>query len=226
MNGGDRPRDVALLADGRLLVVNSGSRSASFVDANSTQELARVTVGEEPWSITLDRARPRAYVLNRRSSSITAIDTAGRAVVASVPTDPEPLWAQVNAAGNRLYLACAGSAFLTVFSLPDLAVVRQVHVGLGASALKVDTRTGQIYLGKRDEGRVYVYEPSQFLAIDDFEVPDPVWYMAIDDVDNTLFALVPGQRKVVVYDITSRNVVGVFEVGASPFMVTVSGARN
>ncbi len=226
MNGNDRPRDVALLADGKLLVLNSGSRSASFVDAASTQEIARVPVGEEPWSLTLDRSRPRAYVLNRRSNTLTAIDTAARAVVANVPTDPEPLWAQVNAAGTRLYLACAGSAFLGVYSLPDLALVRQVHVGLGSSALKVDNRTDQIYLGKRDEGRVYVYEPSQFLAIDDFEVPDPASFMAIDDVDNTLFVLVPERRQVVVFDLTSRNVVGSFEVGASPYQVTVSGARN
>jgi uncharacterized protein (UPF0262 family) len=49
--------------------------------------------------------------------------------------------------------------------------------------------------------------------------------MAIDDVDNTLFALVPEQRKVVVYDLTSRNVTAIFEVGSGPYQVTVSGAR-
>jgi YVTN family beta-propeller protein len=225
MNGGDRPRDLALTPDGKLLVINSGSRSASFVDPVSTQELSRVVVGEEPWSLLLDRARQRAYVLNRRSNTISVVDVAARAVVGAYPTDPEPLWAQMNASGTRMYLICAGSAFLTVLSVPEMTLVKKVHVGLGASALKVDPRTDQIYLGKRDEGRVYVYEPSGFLAIDDFDVPDPVSHMAIDDVDNTLFALVPEQRKVVVYDLTSRNVTAIFEVGSDPYQVAVSGAR-
>lgn len=225
MNGNDRPRDLALTAEGRLFVINSGSRSASFVDPVSTQEISRVPVGEEPWSILLDRARQRGYVLNRRSNSITVVDLGARSVVGSISTDPEPIWAQMNAAGTRMYVACAGSAFLSVYSVPDLAMVRQVHVGLGASALKVDPRTDQIYLGKRDEGRIYVYEPSGFLAIDDFDVPGPVSYLAIDDVDNVLIALVPGQQRVVMIDLISRNVVAEFQAGAFPYQVTVSGAR-
>jgi DNA-binding beta-propeller fold protein YncE len=223
--GNDRPRDLALTADGKLLVVNSGSRSASYVDPYSTLELARVPVGEEPWSLLIDRNRQRAFVLNRRSNTITVLDNGSRAVVGSVATDPEPLWAQTNAAGNRLYLICAGSAFLTVFSLPDLSVVRRVHVGLGASALKVDPRNDQIYVGKRDESLVYVYDPLAFLPVDDFDVPAPVSYLAIDDVDNTLFALMPSERKVAVIDLTSRRILSLLDVGSEPYQVTVSGAR-
>jgi len=225
LNGNDRPRDLALTADGKLLVINSGTRSASFVDPLLTQELSRVAVGEDPWSLLLDRVRQRAYVLNRRSNSMTILDVGSRAVVGSVPTDPEPLWAQMNAAGTRMYLVCAGSAFLTVFSVPDMAVVRRVHIGLGASALKVDPRTDQIYVGKRDESRIYVYEPFGFLPIDEFEVPDPVSFLAIDDVDNTLLALVPDRNQVAVIDLTSRKILSVFDVGSNPYQVTVSGAR-
>jgi YVTN family beta-propeller protein len=225
LGGNDRPRDLVLLADGKLLVINSGTRSASFVDPFSTQEVSRVAVGEEPWSLLLDRARQRAYVLNRRSNSMTVLDVGSRAVVGSVPTDPEPLWAQMNASGTRLYLVCAGSAFLTVFSVPDMTVTKRVHIGLGASALKVDPRTDQIYVGKRDDNRIFVYEPFGFLPIDEFEVSDPVSYMTIDDVDNTLFALVPDRKQVAVIDLTSRRTVSYLEVGNEPYQVTVSGVR-
>jgi YVTN family beta-propeller protein len=225
MGGNDRPRDLALLPDGKLLVINSGTRSASFVDPFSTQEISRVAVGEEPWSLLLDRTQQRAYILNRRSNSMTVLDVGSRAAVGSVSTDPEPLWAQMNRAGTRMYLICAGSAFLTVFSVPDMAVTKRVHIGLGASALKVDPRTDQIYVAKRDDNRIFVYEPFGFLPIDEFEVPDPVSYMAIDDVDNTLFALVPDRKQVAVIDLTSRRTVSLLEVGSEPYQVTVSGAR-
>jgi YVTN family beta-propeller protein len=226
LGGNDRPRDLAFVGDGKLLVVNSGTRSASFVDPGSTQELARVPVGEEPWSLLVDPVRARAYVLNRRSNSISIVDVAARSVVGSIPTDPEPLWAQANGAGTRLYLICAGSAFLTVFSLPDLSVIRRVHIGLGASALKVDPRTDQIYVGMVGEGRIYVYDPRAFLPIDDFEVPDSVSFMAIDEVDNTLFALVPSLGKVAVIDLTSRKIVALLDVGSDPYQVIVGSRRN
>jgi YVTN family beta-propeller protein len=223
---GSRPRDLVLAPDGRLVVVNPGTRTVGFVDPLSTQELARVPVGEDPWSILLDRAGQRAYVLNRRSNNISVIDVANRSLVRTVPTDPEPLWSQMNGAGNRLYLICAGSAFLTIFSLPDLAVVNRVHIGLGASALRVDPRTDLIYVGKRDEDRLSVYEPFSFLSIDDFDVPGPVTYMAIDEVDNTLFALIPSMQRVAVIDLTSRRILSVVDVGRDPYVVRLSGERN
>jgi YVTN family beta-propeller protein len=224
--GGSRPRDLVLAPDGKLVVINPGSRTVSFVDPLSTQEVSRVPVGEDPWSILLDRGGQRAYVLNRRSNNISVIDVANRLPIRTVPTDPEPLWSQMNRSGDRLYVICAGSAFLTSFSLPSLEVVKRVHIGLGASSLKVDPRTDLIYVGKRDDDRLSVYEPFQFLSIDEFDVPGPVTYMAIDDVDNTLFALIPSLQRVAVIDLTSRRILAEFDVGRDPFEVTLSGARN
>ena len=63
MRGGDEPRAMQMLPDRRtLLVVNFRSQTAAFVDAFSTQELARVPVGNGPWSVTLQRGGNRAFV--------------------------------------------------------------------------------------------------------------------------------------------------------------------
>lgn len=154
---GDGPRELAASGDGRwLYVVNSGSNSFAFLDALSGTEVSRVPTGEEPITFVVDRAGRRAYVLNQRSSTITVVDLAQRAAVGTVTTETAPLRAQVSRTGNRLYVIHAGSPYLLALSLPDLAVVNRVFIGLNASALKVDSRSDLIYVGKSDEARLYV----------------------------------------------------------------------
>ena len=46
LNLGDRPREVALTADGKtLLAVNGGSNTISFIDTVTLMESGRITVG-------------------------------------------------------------------------------------------------------------------------------------------------------------------------------------
>jgi len=227
LRGGDQPRDLALSPDGRTLIVLSpGSRTASFVDPGAGLEVGRVAVGDEPWSLAMDRQGRRAYVVNRRSNSVTVLDVANRAAVGTLATDPQPLRAALNRAGDRLYLIHAGSPYLGVFSLPSLAPVNRVFVGLGASALEVDARTDLVYVGWSIEGAVSVYDPFSLMPVDDFRVPDPVSYAAIDDAENTILFLMPERRAIAVVDLTSRRILGVLDVGVDPFDLTVSGERR
>jgi DNA-binding beta-propeller fold protein YncE len=241
--GGDRPRDLALTPDGKLLVVvNPGSRTAAFVDPLASVEVGRVRVGDDPTALVLDRSATRAYVLNRRGNptslvaptaaaissqgGITVLDLANRAVVASLTTDPEPVRAAVNRAGSALYVVCAGSQFLSVYSLPDLALVNRIFVGLGTRFVKVDSRTDLIYVGAGHERELHVYDPYSALPVDDFAVPDAVGWAAIDDLENALFTLLPERRGVAIVDLTSRKTLSVIEVGSEPYAVVLSGERD
>ncbi len=223
---GDAPRELALSGDGRtLLVLNGGSNSVAFLDAGAGTELGRVTVGEDPGMMLLDRTGRRAYVLNRRSSTLSVVDLATRSVVATAGTETDPLRAQLDRAGTRLYLIHGASPYLLVLSLPDLRVLNRVFVGLGASALKVDARSDLVYVGKDNESRLYVYDPTAFIPIDYVEVPDPVSYLAIDDAENTLLAVLPARRAIAVLDLSSRQVLATVAVGEDPYTVALAGER-
>ena len=224
---GDRPRELGLTADGRLLVVtNANSNSVSFVDPITAFETDRVNVGEEPSALLLDRSSHRAYVANRRSSSITVLDLPSHAVVTTFATDAIPSRAQLNRAANLLYVAQAGSTYLNVYSVPAYALQKRVFVGLGATSLKVDSRSDLVYLGKSDETVLQVFDPFSLMPVDSIDLPDGTSYLAIDDVENTLLALLPARRAVVFVDLTTRRLVGAVDVGTEPFLVTVIGERN
>ena len=61
----DRPIGLALTPDGTLLVsVNNGTNTVSIIDPLSMIELARINVGEGPYSAVMDPSGFRAFVLN------------------------------------------------------------------------------------------------------------------------------------------------------------------
>jgi YVTN family beta-propeller protein len=226
MSSGDRPRELAITPDGRtVLVLNQGSNSLSFMDASSGLEQTRIATGSDPVALLVDRSFRRAYVLNQGSSTMTVVDLATRNVAASVGTDPLPIRAQLNRNGNRLYVVHGGSPQMLVYSLPDLSVVTRINVGLGAATLKVDPRSDMIYLAKRDEPRLYVYDATSLIPIDFFDVSGGVNWLAIDDTENTLLALMPSLKGVAVIDIASRRELGIVPVGEDPYMVTVAEER-
>jgi YVTN family beta-propeller protein len=224
---GDGPRDVALTPDRRVLVTaNAASRTISFLDATTWIELGRVPAGEEPSWILIDRGGVRAYVSNLRSSSITVVDIATRSVVATIATDDRPLRPQLDRTGARLYVATQGSPYLSVYSLPDLALQKRVYVGLGVSALKVDSASDLVYVGHRDESRLVVYDPFSFIPVDSVQLPDAAGEMAIDDAENALFVLLPETRSLAVIDLNRRRLLSILDLGDGPRMCALMGERN
>jgi YVTN family beta-propeller protein len=225
LSPGDGPGEVALAPDRTLLVVNERSRTVSFVDPASGAEVGRVQVGDDPGSLLVDRSGQRAYVTNRASGTVTVIDVANRAVFGTIATDPEPLRAALSRDGSRLHVVHRGSAYLATFAVPSLAPQARVYVGLGATSIRVDPRTDLIYLSRGAERRISVHDPIALQAVDQLDVPGAVSYMAIDDAENTLLALVPERRTIAVIDLTSRELLAEVPVGAEPYTIALVGER-
>jgi YVTN family beta-propeller protein len=226
LDPGDLPRDLAVTADGTLLLsVNERSHSASFVDPLGLQRLDRVRVGEEPSSLVVDAAGVRAYVLNRRSGSISVLDVANRTVVSTVRTDPEPLRAALSRDGTRLYVVHGGSPFLIVRSIPDLGEVKRVFFGLGTRALAVDPRTDLVYLGVAGERSVTVVDPLAMVGVSSIDVGGEPGAIVVDPTENRLFVLVPERRAIVVVDLATLQSLGTIEVGEDPYDLVVMAGR-
>ncbi|BDG09254.1 YncE family protein [Anaeromyxobacter paludicola] len=226
LSPGDRPIELALAPDGRtLLVLNAGSNTLSFLDPDTGVERARLPTGTAPASLLVDRAWRRAYVLNEGSNSVTVVDVANRAVAGSIPTGAGPIRAQLDRAGDKLYVIYSSSPQLDAFSLPSLAPAGRVTVGLGATALKVDPRTDLLYVALRGESRLRVYDAFSLIPVDFFPVPGTVTWLAIDDAENALLALVPSLPGLAVLDLASHQLLSTVPVGEEPYAVTVAGER-
>lgn len=222
---GDGPGEIGVSSDGTLVVVNVRSRTVSFVDPGAQSEVGRAKLGDDPVALLVDRGGRRAYVANRGSGTITVLDVPNRAVVGTISTDPEPLKMALSRDGSRLYVVHRGSNNLAVFSVPTLAPLTRTYIGLGAVAVKVDPRTDLVYLSRREDPRLWVFDPVALQVLDQFAVPGEVSQMVIDDADDALLALVPGRRLLAVVDLTSRAVLAEIPVGAESYGVALAGER-
>jgi YVTN family beta-propeller protein len=227
LNQGDRPQELALTPDGRfLLVVNVGSNTVSFIDSISLFELGRVNVGHGPHSILIDPITGRrAYVFNTLSATISVLDIPNRGTVTTLSTDPGPLRGQFNRRGDRLYVIHELSSFLTVINPSSLSVRRRFQVRIGMNSIKVDTRTDLVYLGRKNDVFVEVYDPSSFVSVDTVRTGGTIAHMTIDGEENNLYLVNEDTKSVIVNNLVSKRTVYEIDVGEGPYWVGVIGER-
>lgn len=222
---GDGPGPVALAAGGaQLLVANAGSQTVSLVDASSLVERARLPVGLGPVSILVNAAGTRAFVFNRRSSTATVVDVPNAAVAGTLATDPEPLLGALDRTGTRLAVVCAGSLYASVLSVPELAPVQRLFVGLGASAVQVDARTGLLYVA-RPEG-LGVFGQVSPLPIGAISAAGRATRLRIEDADGTLLAMVPEAGALEVVDLAAGRSASRVELVGEPVDFAIAGERR
>ena len=227
LSQGDRPQELALTPDGRfLLVVNAGSNTVSFIDANSFFELSRVNVGNGPHSILVDpNTGRRAYVFNTLSSTISILDIPNRKIVTALSTDPSPLRGQFNRRGDRLYVIHELSNYLTVINPSSLSTLRRFQVGIGATSIKVDNRTDLVFIGRKNDITTGVYDPLSFVPVDIIRTGGTIGYMTIDGEENNLYLVNEGKKSLMVNNLVRKKMVYEIDVGESPYWVVVMGER-
>ncbi len=223
---GDKPREISLTPDGRLLLTaNTGSDTVSIIDPFSFIELARVNVGRGPNFILIDRTGRKAYVFNSISSSVSVIDIANRAIADTISTDPNPLRGQFNRKGDRLYIIHEGSPYLLVIDPLSLSVLNRVFAGMGAAALKVDTRTDMLYVSKIHDAIIEVYDPFSLTPGDYIKTEGGAAYMTIDGEENNLYLVIPEKRKLIAVNLIGKKIVHEMDLAESPYIVTLMGER-
>jgi YVTN family beta-propeller protein len=226
LNGGDRPRELALTPDGRtLLCVNTGSNTVSFIDPGSFIEVGRINVGKNPNSILIDQTGRRAYVFNGLSNTFSVIDIPNRGTIGTISTEFTPLRGQFNRRGDRLYVIHEGSSNLLEFDAAFLTLLRKDKVKFGENSIKVDNRTDYVYLGRKRDVIVEIYEPTLFNVIGFIDTGGEIEYMTIDGEQYYLYLVNSDRKTVMIVNLVSRKVVAEFDVGEGPYWVTMMGER-
>jgi YVTN family beta-propeller protein len=207
------------------LVANKGTNTVSFVDPFSFVELKRVDVGKEPNSISIHPNGKGAFVFNTFSNSVSIIDIPKKAVVATLTTDPAPLRGQFNRRGNRLYVIQELSTYLTAIDPSVLSVLRRFPVRIGIVSIKVDPQTDLVYMGRRRDTAVEVYDPFSFVVVDSINTGAGITYMTIDGEENNLYMVNPEMKSLMVSRLVRKRVFSEMDVGESPYWVTMMGER-
>jgi YVTN family beta-propeller protein len=212
LNFGDEPVEVGLSPDGVILVTaNRGSNTASIIDASSLRETGRVPLPSKPSWVVMDTVDPRAYVLQPLSNAISVIDLDRRELVATRAIEETPVRGAISSDGASLYVTTGNSPNLLVLDSENLAITGRIYIGTGAASIKVDPKTGLVYVGKRT-GNVAIVDPSLLMPIGMFKVRGNVAFLGIDNDENSLFAVLPDSNRIQKMNLISQKASGVIEV--------------
>jgi YVTN family beta-propeller protein len=226
MNTGDKPSEAALTPDGRtLLVVNGGSNTVSFIDPASNFETSRINVANRPLSLLIDSTGSRAYVFNYLSNSISVINIASRTISATLSTESAPLRGTFNRKGDQLIIFHEWSPNLIVFDTTSLAVVKRIYAGIGVSFIKVDTSTDRLYVAKKHEKVIDIYDPFSAIPMGFLQANGWASYMLIDDEDNNLLLVLPEQNALQSINLISKNGRFLTDSGNAPYWSSIIGER-
>jgi DNA-binding beta-propeller fold protein YncE len=199
LRAGDEPVSLALSQDGRtLLAANAGSSTVSVLDASAAAlvERTRVQVGSGPRYVVMDPSGNKAWVFNALDDSISVLAVPGGGLVGAVASGGGPFRGDFGRAPSRLYVIHQSSAYLDVIDTTTLAPLQRVFLGAGASAIKVDPKTGRIYVGFKDSGRLDVFDPTGLLPIDHVEAGGSAGHLTIDGEGNNLCISIPSKGEV------------------------------
>jgi DNA-binding beta-propeller fold protein YncE len=222
---GDEPVEIGLSSDGRILVsANRGSNTASIIDADSMLEIERVRLPSEPTSVAMSTVEPRAFLIQPLSNEISVIDLYRRGIAATRILDETPLRAAVSEDGASLYVITKNSPNLLVLNPRNLSVIERIFVGTGANSIKVDPKTGLVYIGMR-VGGVAVVDPSLLMPIDTFRVAGNAVSLDIDGDENSLFVVSSDRKTIRKMGLISQKISGLIEVEEGCYAVVLMGGR-
>jgi YVTN family beta-propeller protein len=225
LNFGDEPVEIALSPDRRTLVsANRGSNTASIIDADTLREIERVRLPSAPSSVVMSTVESRAFLIQPLSNEISAIDLSRREIATTRTLEETPLRGAVSEDGASLYVITKNSPNLLVMNSRNLAVIERIFVGTGAASIKVDPKTGLVYIGMK-RGGVAVVDPSLLMPIDAFRVDGNAVFLDIDDDENSLFIVSSNKETIRKVGLISQKVAGVIEVEEGCYAVVLMGGR-
>ncbi len=97
--------------------------------------------------LALDRDGKRLLVAALGNGSVEVIDLAANKVVGRVSDLPEPQGVAWLASAKQVVVSCGGDGTCRLYDATTLKEIARVHAGEDADNIRVDSRTGLIYVG-------------------------------------------------------------------------------
>ena len=187
-------------------------------------ERTRVEVKSGPRYITIDPTGSKAWVFSALDDSISTLRVPGGGLIGTLRSGGGPIRGDFERLASRLYVIHQNSAYLDVVDTATLSVAQRVFVGSGASAIKVDPKTGRIYVGFKGSSRLDVFDPTGLLPIDHVETGGGAGHLTIDSEGNNLCISIPSRGEVRLVRLVGKALAARLEV-PDPVEAALPGER-
>lgn len=132
----------------------------SVIDTETSNELARIAVGDEPIQLILSQDGRSLYVSNLSSNDISVISTATFQEIERIPTALQPLDLALSPDGKTLYATNSGAGTLTVVDLATNAGQTVWIAGLSTGPYGIAARNDKVFVTDLANDQLLIMTPS------------------------------------------------------------------
>jgi len=224
---GSDPEQFDITPDGRLVVANEDSATATVIELKSGKTLARVPVGKEPEGVRVAPDGKHVLVTNESDNSISIIDAQSLKVVKSVVVGKRPRDIAFMPDGRTAYVSGEFDSSLYRIHVPEgepVEKVMQLDKESRPMSVRLDAKRKRLYASTGRGGKVAVLDISTSTPklIQEIAVGTRPWGIALSADGTRLYSANGPSNDVSVVDTTTLKVIKKIPVGKSPWGVALS----
>jgi YVTN family beta-propeller protein len=213
------PHGIVLMPEQTEVIVTSEeNRTVALIDFVTGKTRQVISTGQSgSHMVALSENGSTAFTANGGSNSVSVIDLIQNQFVQTIDVPRRPEAITVNKAGSQIWVGSNDEGVVSVISVADGAIQAQwsgfdwpYRILLSKDerfALVSDLRKGQL--------RIFDARSKTELGTIDIPATGPQGMTLYPD-DRTLFLSLSAQDKILVIDITSRQITGEYQAGSSP----------
>ena len=161
--------------------------------------------------MAVDLRRGRLFVAELGNGTLDVIDIAGRRVIQRVSGLKDPQGVGYSPAADIVSVASAGDGSVRLFRGEDLSPVGVIDLGDDADNVRVDPRSGQVFVGY-GKGGLAVIDPASRSIVSRAKLPAHPEGFGIDAAARRAYVNVPDAHQVAVVDLGTGRQTAAWQV--------------
>lgn len=223
---GSDPEQFDITPDGRLIVANEDSATATVIELKSGKIVARVPVGKEPEGVRVAPDGKHVLVTNESDNSISILDAQTLKVVKSVVVGKRPRDIAFMPDSKTAYVSGEFDSSLYRIHVPEgepVEKVIQLDKESRPMSVRLDAKRKRLYASTGRGGKVAVLDISAATPklIQEVAVGTRPWGIALSADGTRLYTANGPSNDVSVVDTTTLKVIKKIPVGKSPWGVAL-----
>ena len=161
--------------------------------------------------MAVDLRRGRLFVAELGNGTLDVIDIAERRVVRRVSGFKDPQGVGYSPAADVVSVASAGDGSVRLFRGEELSPVGVLDLGDDADNVRVDPRSGQVFIGY-GKGGLAVVDPVSHSVVSRAKLPAHPEGFGIDATENRAYVNVPDAHQIAVVDLGTGRQIATWQV--------------
>ena len=203
-------------------VANSANGTVSVINTATNTVTKTLTVGANPYAVTLTPNGAFAYITNGNSGSVSIINTSSNTVTGTIGVGTNPYGIATSPDGTKVYVTNNGSNTVSVINTATNTVIATVAVGTHPRRINITPDGTRLYVSNNVSNTVSVINTADNTVVATVAVGISPLSIAVSLDGSKVYVASSSTASVGVINTATNTVVSTIGVGNTPFGVSLS----